>query len=233
MSESESLFSRADALVSRFSGVDICGRRFLSPLWPKRWRARTITHKNERSDYRVTGWGDTPDAAAADMMEQISQVDDSSPPPEIATIRQNPADLTATPLTDRESFSYTPAQSEADFYHGREPQVEEVFSAEFARRIEREIAWLHHELSKLAKAKAQVVDETLNAVESPSPPYLAEETVGEIVRWIDRQHLEAARETPPNTDYMKALQLLGGHVESALHLYRKSKPNKKAQQPHD
>jgi hypothetical protein len=70
--------------------------------------------------------------------------------------------------------------------------------------------------------------ETEGAVASAapcSPPYLAEETVGEIIRWIDREHMNAAKEDPPNRDYMRAMQRLGKQVQDALAHYRKSKAN--------
>lgn len=49
-------------------------------------------------------------------------------------------------------------------------------------------------------------------------------TVGQIVRWINREHLQAAKETPPNRDYMKAMQRSASAVESALWTYRVGNP---------
>lgn len=56
-----------------------------------------------------------------------------------------------------------------------------------------------------------------------SKAYLADDvSVGQLVRQIDREHINAARETPPNMDYMRALQRLGSAVENALDLYRQA-----------
>lgn len=47
-------------------------------------------------------------------------------------------------------------------------------------------------------------------------------TVGQLVRWINAQHLTAAKQTPPDTDCMAAYQRLGAGVESALAAFRAS-----------
>jgi hypothetical protein len=49
-------------------------------------------------------------------------------------------------------------------------------------------------------------------------------TVGQVVRWIDREHIQAAKENPPNRDYMRAMQRLGEGVEGALRSYRMANP---------
>lgn len=51
----------------------------------------------------------------------------------------------------------------------------------------------------------------------------ARESIGEIIRWINREHMAAAKETPPNMDYMRAMQDLGANLESALDQYRKAR----------
>lgn len=53
------------------------------------------------------------------------------------------------------------------------------------------------------------------------------ETVGEVIRWINQQYMDATKDTPPNRDYMETMQRLCDHVESALDMYRKSFPNAK------
>ena len=64
--------------------------------------------------------------------------------------------------------------------------------------------------------------------------YLADDvTVGQIVRWIDREHLQAAKETPPNGDYMRAMQRLAAGVESALWSYRIANPQADLFSPHN
>jgi ribosomal protein S27AE len=67
--------------------------------------------------------------------------------------------------------------------------------------------------------------ETPESLGSPlgSPPHLAEETIGEVIRWIDREHITAARENPPNRDYMSAMQRLGDQIEGILKCYRKAR----------
>lgn len=45
-------------ITERFAGVDIQYRR-RQPEWPAPWRATLIANKNERSDYRITVYGET------------------------------------------------------------------------------------------------------------------------------------------------------------------------------
>jgi hypothetical protein len=60
---------------------------------------------------------------------------------------------------------------------------------------------------------------------SGSAAYLADDvTVGQVVRWINREHRQAAKETPPNKDYMRAMQRSASDVESALWTYRVGNP---------
>ena len=62
-----------------------------------------------------------------------------------------------------------------------------------------------------------------SSCEAAGEAYLAEDvTVGRLVRWIDREHMKAARETPPNIDNMREMQRLGEAVESALASYRRA-----------
>lgn len=66
-----------------------------------------------------------------------------------------------------------------------------------------------------------------DSLDSPSgsAAHLADDvTVGQVVRWINREHVQAAKETPPNGDYMRAMQRLGDGVESALWSYRIANP---------
>ena len=60
-----------------------------------------------------------------------------------------------------------------------------------------------------------------------SESYLAEDvSVGQLLRWIDREHRNASRETPPNLDYMRSLMRLWKSVDHALTIYRLSdQPN--------
>ena len=68
-----------------------------------------------------------------------------------------------------------------------------------------------------------------------SEAHLAEDvSVGRLVRWLDREHINAARETPPNMDYMRDMQRLGEAVEIALDLYRRAtKPLKLSRKADD
>jgi hypothetical protein len=55
----------------------------------------------------------------------------------------------------------------------------------------------------------------------PGEAHLADDvTFGQVVRWINREHIRAAKENPPNRDYMRAMQRLGEGVEGALRSYR-------------
>ena len=77
----------------------------------------------------------------------------------------------------------------------------------------------NHLLDFIAVHWAKLV-ESLAPSTSATKPYLVEDvSVGELVRLIDHLHLNAARETPPNRDYMRALQRMADEVESALELY--------------
>lgn len=51
-------------------------------------------------------------------------------------------------------------------------------------------------------------------------------TIGQLIRWIDTEHINAARENPPNLDYMKSMQKLGLTIEHALELYKLPLKNK-------
>jgi len=56
-----------------------------------------------------------------------------------------------------------------------------------------------------------------------SAAYLADDvSIGALVRWINDAHLDAAKETPPNMDRMRAMQQLGQDVQNALGSYRRS-----------
>lgn len=61
---------------------------------------------------------------------------------------------------------------------------------------------------------------------APEPAYVATETFGEVIRAIDREHLQAARETPPNKDYMAELRALAENAEMILKWYRTAQAKK-------
>lgn len=63
-------------LVSRFGGIDIqCRNAWESIGWKGRWRAKNVTMKNERDDYRLTAFGSTPDEAIQRLIDAVERVD--------------------------------------------------------------------------------------------------------------------------------------------------------------
>jgi hypothetical protein len=83
-----------DDALTRFQGVDLSYRRSTSVMsgymreridetfvgwspseWPGAWRARIVTSKNERSEYRVTTFGDTPEDAIARLWIALNRID--------------------------------------------------------------------------------------------------------------------------------------------------------------
>jgi hypothetical protein len=66
---------------------------------------------------------------------------------------------------------------------------------------------------------ATVVEATPRS-SSVTPPYLVEDvSVGEILRWINRRHLNEARADPPDAEAMARLQDMGESLESTVALY--------------
>jgi len=56
-------------------------------------------------------------------------------------------------------------------------------------------------------------------------------TVGQLVRFLDRVHMAAANREKPDQDMMRSMQKLAGEVDSALELYRISRPHPTGQEP--
>ena len=69
------LINCLELLARRFNGVDLQARPPEPAAWPKRWRARIVTTKNERAAYRLTAWGDTVEEVAAALQTQVDQLD--------------------------------------------------------------------------------------------------------------------------------------------------------------
>jgi hypothetical protein len=68
-------------------------------------------------------------------------------------------------------------------------------------------------------------NETRQSPSRPGAVHLADDvTFGQVVRWIDREHIQAAKENPPNRDYMRAMQRLGDGVERAFWSYWMDNP---------
>ncbi len=62
-------------LSSRFSGFDLQYRNTGWHTNAKLWRARLRTNKNERSDYRITSYGDSMEAAVARLYGELCRRD--------------------------------------------------------------------------------------------------------------------------------------------------------------
>lgn len=68
----DSLGDALEYLTRRFSGVDLQSRRTSQPSsWPRRWRARLVTNKNERDAFRLTAWEDTADEAVVSLLVAV------------------------------------------------------------------------------------------------------------------------------------------------------------------
>lgn len=61
-------------LSCRFHGVDLQARRGGSD-WPANWRVRLVTNKNERIDFRVEAFGDTPEEAIQNLKAKVDIVE--------------------------------------------------------------------------------------------------------------------------------------------------------------
>jgi hypothetical protein len=70
-------------LSNRFSGVDLQFRRTTTcsaGQWPAPWRARMLTSKNERTEYRITVYGDTAAQAASNLLAAVRRIDEGRTP---------------------------------------------------------------------------------------------------------------------------------------------------------
>lgn len=66
------------ALSQRFTGVDLQCRKMeaIAGNWDGPWRARLVTSKNERIDYRITVTGQTWEDAVGKLVAAVRQVDE-------------------------------------------------------------------------------------------------------------------------------------------------------------
>ncbi len=56
---------------------------------------------------------------------------------------------------------------------------------------------------------------------APVATFLEEDiSVGELARWLNHQHLLAARRDPPDTEAMKRIQNMSDVLEATVTLYR-------------
>lgn len=75
-----------DTIALRFLGVDLQFRRTTHSRssgelsWPKPWRARLVTTKNERAEYRVAVYGDTSSQAIANLVALVHALDRGEAP---------------------------------------------------------------------------------------------------------------------------------------------------------
>lgn len=67
---------RLEELAWRFSGVSLEMRRFATE-WPMRWRARLVTGKNERDEYRVEVFADSAAMAIAKLLAEVRRIDEA------------------------------------------------------------------------------------------------------------------------------------------------------------
>lgn len=61
------------AIGARFHGVDLSFRRGGTD-WPGAWRARLHASKNERDDYRLEAFGDSPEAAIEALADAVNRI---------------------------------------------------------------------------------------------------------------------------------------------------------------
>lgn len=59
----------------RFAGVGIECRRFKPTEWPATWRAQMFASKNERSEYRITVYGDSMYDALSKLRTAVEEAD--------------------------------------------------------------------------------------------------------------------------------------------------------------
>ena len=71
---SASLLGVMESLGTRFHGTDLQFRRS-GTSWPCRWRARLLSTKNEREEYRITAFGDTAAEAILKLQIMVNKLD--------------------------------------------------------------------------------------------------------------------------------------------------------------
>jgi hypothetical protein len=73
--------SAIDDIARRFAGVDIMYRRHgfdsrcIGGVRSYPWRARLVTSKNERCEYRVTAYGKTREEAEQGLVSLVEELD--------------------------------------------------------------------------------------------------------------------------------------------------------------
>lgn len=73
--EAAELMFKFRDLARRFGGVDLQRRNPSDAAWPAPWRAKLVTNKSERSEYRITVYGSTWADAVAKLLFAISEID--------------------------------------------------------------------------------------------------------------------------------------------------------------
>lgn len=61
-------------LGGRFNGITLDFRRSGTD-WPAPWRVRLVSTKNEREDYRLECFGDTPEKAIESLRAEVAKID--------------------------------------------------------------------------------------------------------------------------------------------------------------
>jgi hypothetical protein len=61
------------SLGERFHGCDLQFRRS-GTSWMGKWRARIHSTKNERSEWRLTAYGNTPEEAILNLQVQVNKI---------------------------------------------------------------------------------------------------------------------------------------------------------------
>lgn len=71
-------------IATRFAGLDVQYRRS-QPEWSASWRATLVANKNERSDYRITVYGETLREAISKLRDRVRAIDVPAPatPPDL------------------------------------------------------------------------------------------------------------------------------------------------------
>jgi hypothetical protein len=70
-----------DDIARRFAGMDILYRRHgfdsrcIGGVMSQPWRARIVTSKNERAEYRVTAYGKTREEAERGLIAAVAKLD--------------------------------------------------------------------------------------------------------------------------------------------------------------
>ena len=71
------LFSEFTKLSKRFFGISL-EKRASGTGWSNPWRARIVSTKNERGEFRIECFGDTPEEAISNLLKSVEEIDASN-----------------------------------------------------------------------------------------------------------------------------------------------------------